>query len=255
MISRRPKHSSYSAVGNSVSTPVSCVFAMSTREMRRGVVKTVARNRRFGFIDPDDSDSDIFVHNRCVHGIVRGHELFWEGGREIEQGQDVLFQTEWDPRKQKLFASSCFTIVEQITTEEDNEALETSFLARGDEARGTSSSSFPVSSSVREDEAPDHIGNEVLPGPIGNEVLSSGTNLKVVGLRKDQSLNGRIGRFVTYQNERLVVELQAPGGMLFCKAIKKDNLHRVWEAPPPCEREIEAQAKRRRMSAGRSFAA
>ena len=205
---------------------------MSTREMRRGVVKTVARNRRFGFIDPGDSDSDIFVHNRCVHGIVRGHELFWEGGREIEQGQDVLFQTEWDPRKQKLFASSCFIIVEQITTEEDNEALETSFLARGDEARGTSPSSFPMSSCVREDEDPDHIGNEVLPGPIGNEVLSPGTILKAFGLKKDQSLNGRMGRFVAYKNERLIVEFQlAPSETLFRKAIKKDNLNRIWEPP------------------------
>ena len=213
---------------------------MSTREMRKGVVKKVVRDKRFGFIDPDDSDSDIFVHNRCVHGVVRGHELFPERGHEIEEGQDVLFQTEWDPRKHKFFASSCFIIVEQITTEEENEARKTSFFARRDEARGTSSSSFPMSSSVREDEDPDHIGNEVLPGPIGNEVLSPGTILKVLSLRNDQSLNGRCCRFVAYQGERLIVEFQAPGGT-FRKAIKKGNLNRIWEPPPPSLREIEAQ--------------
>ncbi len=104
-----------------------------------------------------------------------------------------------------------------------------------------------MSSSVRGDEAPDHIGNEVLPGPIGNEVLSPGTRLKVLGLKKDQSLNGRMGRFVAYQNERLIVELQAPGETLFRKAIKKDNLNRIWE-PPSLDnfmrqslKEIEAQ--------------
>ncbi len=205
---------------------------MSTREMREGVVKKVVRDKRFGFINPDDSDSDIFVHNRCVHGVVRGHELFPERGHEIEEGQDVLFQTEWDPRKHKFFASSCFIIVKQITTEEENEARDTSFPGREDEARGTSSSSFPMSSSVREDEDPDRIGNEVLPGPIGNEVLSPGTILKVLGLKKDQSLNGRMGRFVAYQNERLIVEFQmAPDDTLLRKAIKKDNLNRIWEPP------------------------
>ena len=89
---------------------------MSTREMRKGVVKKVVRDRRFGFIDPDDSDSDIFVHNRCVHGVVRGHELFSERGHEIEEGQDVLFQTEWDPRKQKVV---CILVLHHCRTDHD----------------------------------------------------------------------------------------------------------------------------------------
>ena len=55
--------------------------------------------------------------------------------------------------------------------------------------------------------------------------------MKVLGLKKDQSLNGRMGRFVAYQNERLIVEFQAPGETLFRKAIKKDNLNRIWEPP------------------------
>ena len=56
--------------------------------------------------------------------------------------------------------------------------------------------------------------------------------MKVLGLKKDQSLNGTTGRFVTYQNERLIVEFQmAPDDTLLRKAIKKENLNRIWEPP------------------------
>ena len=88
---------------------------MPTREMRKGVVKKVVRDKRFGFSNPDDSDSDIFVHNRCVHGVVCGHELFSARGREIEEGQEVLFQTEWDPRKHKF----CILMLHHCRTDHD----------------------------------------------------------------------------------------------------------------------------------------
>ena len=51
-------------------------------QVRKGVLKTWKDDRGFGFIQPDDSDKDIFVHISALKGMtrrpVRGDVLFYQ---------------------------------------------------------------------------------------------------------------------------------------------------------------------------------
>jgi cold shock protein len=57
-----------------------------TETVHRGVLKTWKDDRGFGFIQPDDSDKDIFVHISSLKGMARrptrGDVLFYEVGED-----------------------------------------------------------------------------------------------------------------------------------------------------------------------------
>eukprot|EP00397_Hematodinium_sp_SG-2012_P044193 GEMP01049302.1.p1 GENE.GEMP01049302.1~~GEMP01049302.1.p1 ORF type:complete len:366 (+),score=64.03 GEMP01049302.1:107-1204(+) len=63
---------------------------MSTAARRPGVVKFFNANRGFGFITPQDGSSDVFVHFSNIGG---------EGFPVLQDGDAVVFNTEYDPKK------------------------------------------------------------------------------------------------------------------------------------------------------------
>ena len=54
-----------------------------------GVVKWFSRTKGFGFIEPDGSDKDVFVHYSSISG---------DGFRNLDEGQRVEFRLEDTPK-------------------------------------------------------------------------------------------------------------------------------------------------------------
>ena len=57
--------------------------------MATGQIKRLVRDRGFGFIRPDGESQDIFFHTTAVQGMSFD---------ELNEGQQVEFDTENDPR-------------------------------------------------------------------------------------------------------------------------------------------------------------
>jgi cold shock protein len=64
---------------------------MSTTGMlrRTGTVKCFSEADGFGFIRPDGSNQDVFVHASAIQG---------DGDKSLAQGDRVVFDAGWDPR-------------------------------------------------------------------------------------------------------------------------------------------------------------
>jgi CspA family cold shock protein len=60
-----------------------------TEERMTGVVKWFSRAKGFGFIEPDGSDKDVFVHYSSISG---------DGFRNLDEGQRVEFRVEDTPK-------------------------------------------------------------------------------------------------------------------------------------------------------------
>ena len=70
---------------------------MSDAEARRtGVVKWFNTEKGYGFIVPDDGESDIFVHQTAINV---------EGFRSLADGEAVEFSTDEDPNSGKIKAA------------------------------------------------------------------------------------------------------------------------------------------------------
>jgi cold shock protein len=61
--------------------------------MKIGTVKFYNTQKGFGFIQPDDGGSDVFVH---ANALVRA------GWQSLDEGQKVAFNTEEDRRTGKV---------------------------------------------------------------------------------------------------------------------------------------------------------
>jgi CspA family cold shock protein len=57
--------------------------------MATGKIKTLVRDRGFGFIQPEGASEDIFFHSSAVRGTMFD---------ELSEGQAVEFDKEADPR-------------------------------------------------------------------------------------------------------------------------------------------------------------
>ena len=57
--------------------------------MATGTVKWFNDDKGFGFISPDESGKDLFVHQTAIVG---------EGFRSLSEGAKVEFETEEDPK-------------------------------------------------------------------------------------------------------------------------------------------------------------
>ncbi|MBK8479994.1 MAG: cold-shock protein [Proteobacteria bacterium] len=57
--------------------------------MQQGTVKWFNNAKGFGFILPEGSDSDVFVHYSVIEG---------EGFRTLKQGEKVIFDIEAGPK-------------------------------------------------------------------------------------------------------------------------------------------------------------
>ncbi|HIE38364.1 MAG TPA: cold-shock protein [Anaerolineales bacterium] len=62
---------------------------METNSRSRGTVQWFSRVKGYGFIRPDDSEEDVFVHYSAIQG---------EGYRNLEEGQRVEFTIEDTPK-------------------------------------------------------------------------------------------------------------------------------------------------------------
>ena len=60
--------------------------------MANGQIKRLVRDRGFGFIRPDGASEDIFFHGSALSGVIFD---------ELNEGQNVEFDTESDPRDPK----------------------------------------------------------------------------------------------------------------------------------------------------------
>ena len=60
--------------------------------MANGQIKRLVRDRGFGFIRPDGAEEDIFFHSSALTGGIFD---------ELNEGQNVEFDTESDPRDPK----------------------------------------------------------------------------------------------------------------------------------------------------------
>lgn len=58
-------------------------------ERMTGVVKWFSRTKGYGFIEPDGSENDIFVHYSAIAG---------DGFRNLNEGQRVEFRIEDTPK-------------------------------------------------------------------------------------------------------------------------------------------------------------
>lgn len=58
--------------------------------MAQGTIKRLVRDRGFGFIQPDEGQTDLFFHRSGVEG---------EGFDSLMEGQPVEFDREPDPRQ------------------------------------------------------------------------------------------------------------------------------------------------------------
>ncbi len=59
---------------------------------KTGTVKWFSRMKGWGFIEPDEGESDIFVHYENIQG---------DGFRNLEKGERVSFRIEDTPRGPK----------------------------------------------------------------------------------------------------------------------------------------------------------
>jgi CspA family cold shock protein len=62
---------------------------METNERSRGIVQWFSRVKGYGFIRPDGSEEDVFVHYSAIQG---------EGYRNLNEGQRVEFTLEDTPK-------------------------------------------------------------------------------------------------------------------------------------------------------------
>lgn len=60
--------------------------------MASGQIKRLVRDRGFGFIRPEGASEDIFFHSSAVSGVLFD---------QLNEGQDVEFDREPDPRDPK----------------------------------------------------------------------------------------------------------------------------------------------------------
>lgn len=63
--------------------------------MATGTVKWFNLTKGYGFIQPDESGEDVFVH---ISEVERA------GLRKLADGQRIAFEANLDPRKQKISA-------------------------------------------------------------------------------------------------------------------------------------------------------
>ena len=57
--------------------------------MAKGKVKWFSNQKGYGFITPDESDNDVFVHYSAIQG---------DGYKTLDEGQDVEFEIETGPK-------------------------------------------------------------------------------------------------------------------------------------------------------------
>jgi CspA family cold shock protein len=62
---------------------------METNNRNRGTVQWFSRVKGYGFIRPDDSEEDVFVHFSAIRG---------EGYRNLSEGQRVEYTVEDTPK-------------------------------------------------------------------------------------------------------------------------------------------------------------
>lgn len=62
---------------------------MKSNSRSQGTVQWFSRVKGYGFIRPDDSEGDVFVHFSAIQG---------EGYRNLEEGQRVEFTIEDTPK-------------------------------------------------------------------------------------------------------------------------------------------------------------
>ena len=57
--------------------------------MAKGKVKWFSNQKGYGFITPEESDNDVFVHYSAIQG---------DGYKTLDEGQEVEFEIETGPK-------------------------------------------------------------------------------------------------------------------------------------------------------------
>ena len=70
---------------------------MQDQEQTTGNVVWFNEEKGYGFIKPDNSDSDAFVHIRDVEEA---------GMQTLKEGQKISFELQYDPKKDKYRAAN-----------------------------------------------------------------------------------------------------------------------------------------------------